>query len=426
MSLRKRVLLMVTILLALAVLATALALTWTARQALLQQMEADGMVIAQLLARSAAFAVQVPGDVEAAIGEQMVVEATIAAHLVAIAEQMGMSTEEINAHLEQITHDSTLDEFWITDESGHAYLTNVDVDFTFSADEAEQPQAYVFWDLLTGEKQIVEQEARVREIDQRTFKYVGVGGIDQPRIVQVGYNLSFLNELREQFGVTRLTQELVSGGDIIAIRVLDSNFLTLAYSAVPEVRENLGSDQHSKGLMLQAMNEKETVSDISEGILKVVAPVLNTQNEVIGVTMVLLPTDQVQATLRKQVQLTALVAGLVLGIGIVASVILAKREMDPVERISRAALDVEAGEFEPQSLAAIEDRQDELGKLAQTFTRMAVEVQAREKRLRQQVEALRIEIDEQKKEREVAEITESDYFVGLQEKAREIRRRRGS
>jgi adenylate cyclase len=41
------------------------------------------------------------------------------------------------------------------------------------------------------------------------------------------------------------------------------------------------------------------------------------------------------------------------------------------------------------------------------------------------VEALRIEIDEQKKEREVAEITESEYFVGLQEKAREIRRRRG-
>jgi adenylate cyclase len=425
MSLRNRILLMVTVLLVLAVLATALTLTWTARQALLQQMDADGKVIAQLLARSAAFAVQVPGDVEDAIGDQMVVEATIASHLVAIAEQMGMSADEINQHLEQITQDSTLDEFWITDERGHAYLTNVDVDFTFSADEAEQPQAYVFWDLLTGEKQVVEQEARVREIDQQTFKYVGVGGIDRARIVQVGYNLSFLNELREQFGVTRLTQELVSGGDIIAIRVLDSNFLTLAYSAVPEARENLGSDKHSRGLMLQAMNEKRTVSDVSEGILKVVAPVLNIQNEVIGVTMVLLPTDQVQATVQRQVRWTTLVASLALGIGVFASIFLAKREMEPVEKISRAALDVEAGEFEPQSLAAIGERQDDLGKLAQTFTRMAVEVQAREKRLRQQVEALRIEIDEQKKEREVAEITESEYFVGLQEKAREIRRRRG-
>jgi len=425
MSLRNRILLMVTILLVLAVMATALTLTWTARQALLQQMEADGMVIAQLLARSAAFAVQVPGDVEDAIGEQMAVEATIAAHLVAIADQAGLSQDQINEHLIQITQNTTLDEFWITDESGYAYLTNVDVDFTFSADEAEQPQAYVFWELLTGEKQVVEQEARVREIDQQTFKYVGVGGIDQARIVQVGYNLSFLNELREQFGVTRLTQELVSGGDIIAIRVMDNNFLTLAYSAVPEARENLGDDQHSRGLMLQAMNEKRTVSDVSDGILKVVAPVLNTQNEVIGVTMVLLPTDQVQATVQRQVQWTALVASLALGIGVLASIFLAKREMEPVERISRASLDVEAGEFEPQSLAAIGERQDDLGKLAQTFTRMAVEVQAREKRLRQQVEALRIEIDEHKKEQDVAEITESEYFVGLQEKAREIRRRRG-
>jgi hypothetical protein len=30
------------------------------------------------------------------------------------------------------------------------------------------------------------QEARKREIDDKVFKYVGVAGVDKPRIVQVG------------------------------------------------------------------------------------------------------------------------------------------------------------------------------------------------------------------------------------------------
>jgi sigma-B regulation protein RsbU (phosphoserine phosphatase) len=85
-TIRAKTLLMVTCLLAVAVLVTAGVLGWSSRRALLAETEAQGLVIARLLARSAAFGTQVMRDVEAAIGEQMVVEATIAAHLVAIAE----------------------------------------------------------------------------------------------------------------------------------------------------------------------------------------------------------------------------------------------------------------------------------------------------------------------------------------------------
>jgi hypothetical protein len=62
----------------------------------------------------------------------------------------------------------------------------MEVDFTFSPDPKKQPQAAAFWVLLTGEKQIVIQEARKREIDDRLFKYVDVAGIDKPRIIQIG------------------------------------------------------------------------------------------------------------------------------------------------------------------------------------------------------------------------------------------------
>jgi hypothetical protein len=40
--------------------------------------------------------------------------------------------------------------------------------------------------LIAGSKEVVIQNARRREIDDRVFKYVGVAGIDKPRIVQIG------------------------------------------------------------------------------------------------------------------------------------------------------------------------------------------------------------------------------------------------
>lgn len=51
----------------------------------------------------------------------------------------------------------------------------------------------------------------------------------------------------------------------------------------------------------------------------------------------------------------------------------------------------------------------------------AREVEARERRLKRQIEALRIEIDETRRQREVFAITESEYFNYLQENAQEMR-----
>ncbi|HEV8071482.1 MAG TPA: response regulator [Planctomycetaceae bacterium] len=142
--------------------------------------------------------------VEDAIGDQMVMQARIAAHLVAIAEQkrnQGMTPEEINQHLREIVNfakeQRNFDyEFWITDSAGHAYLRTQPNDFTFQAD---QPQAGEFLPLLAGRpdhRETYVQEARQREIDPAVYKYVGVSGADKSRIVQIGYRAdSLLDEL---------------------------------------------------------------------------------------------------------------------------------------------------------------------------------------------------------------------------------------
>ncbi|MFZ1463371.1 MAG: cyclic nucleotide-binding domain-containing protein [Anaerolineae bacterium] len=98
-----------------------------------------------------------------------------------------------------------------------------------------------------------------------------------------------------------------------------------------------------------------------------------------------------------------------------------------IGRMTAAAAALENNSYDPASITSIADlaeRYDPLGQLARAFQHMAEEVIARETSLRQQVQALIIEIDEAKKARQVAEITETDAFRRLQEKAGQWRRDR--
>ena len=97
--------------------------------------------------------------------------------------------------------------------------------------------------------------------------------------------------------------------------------------------------------------------------------------------------------------------------------------IEQVGHVTRAAAAVEAGAFELDSLNSVAQRDDSLGQLARVFQNMARQVYAREQSLRQQVQELRVEIDEVKKARQVAEITETEYFRDLRTKAQRLRQR---
>ncbi len=134
------------------------------------------------------------------LDDQMTGQARIAAHLVAAAEAAGHGPERVIETLSAVVSTTVLDECWITDGEGLAYITTVrnadgaPVPFRFSPDPAEQPQASAFHPLLSADPQsddVVAQGAQVREIDNEVFKYVGVAGVDRRRIVQVGNALAF-------------------------------------------------------------------------------------------------------------------------------------------------------------------------------------------------------------------------------------------
>ena len=95
--------------------------------------------------------------------------------------------------------------------------------------------------------------------------------------------------------------------------------------------------------------------------------------------------------------------------------------LEQVGCVVDAAAAVEAETFEPETLNGVAARDDALGQLARVFQRMAREVVDRERRLKAQVQQLRIEIDEARAARNVAEITDTDFFRNLQEKASKLR-----
>ena len=96
--------------------------------------------------------------------------------------------------------------------------------------------------------------------------------------------------------------------------------------------------------------------------------------------------------------------------------------LEQVSRVTGAAAALESGSVDLGSLASVAERTDALGILARRFMSMAREVEAREARLREEVRELRIEIDHTREARQVAEITDTDFFKDLRNRAGDLRK----
>lgn len=379
MKFTTRLILLVTVLTVGATLLTSALLSWTTRQAIISGAENSGERVARLLARSASLATSIPAEVEAVIAKQMVAQAAILAQFTEAAERAGFSSAEINRRLKRLTEETEIDEIWITDEKGHAYLrSETKQDFTFSNSPQAQPQAYAFHDLLSGKRSVVIQDARKRELDNLHFKYVGVSGIDKPRIVQVGHDARFLELLAMKIGLPRTVENLLAGGDINAVWVFDRKLDAIVGPG------SYGAEKPNDSEMAPV---REVLADgkirhvESSGSLSVIAPVQNDKQEVIGAALVRLPMGRVWAFVQKQVEISAAIAAAIAALGIMLSIGVARHQAAPLRDITRAAAAVETKKFDPALLAKVADRPDELGQLARVFTSMASQVAAREEYL---------------------------------------------
>jgi HAMP domain-containing protein len=97
----------------------------------------------------------------------------------------------------------------------------------------------------------------------------------------------------------------------------------------------------------------------------------------------------------------------------------------PLRRLTAATRRIAEGEYDIEVRSIVRTSfPDEMYELAESFAIMTEKVSARERSLTQEVRRLKVEIDHQKREEAVREITDNDAFMDLERRAAEMRRRR--
>lgn len=155
-------------------------------------------------------------------------------------------------------------------------------------------------------------------------------------------------------------------------------------------------------------------------------PLTNSSGEVVGIIGADISANWVFDVRNEVLKVTLMVFAILYPVMIATIFYISGRITRPLRQLIAAAETVEKGEpFRPESIADIQIYSDELGLMARVFSRMAVEVQAREAALKQQVKTLEIQIDQAKRNKQVEEITETDFFKDLQRKKELLRAKMG-
>lgn len=154
------------------------------------------------------------------------------------------------------------------------------------------------------------------------------------------------------------------------------------------------------------------------------APIYNSKGETVGavgVDMCAIDVILLQESIRRNVLIALAIslAALIVVVWIIATGI-----TRPVLALTRVADRIGGGDYEQDFTSLHSARiQDEVDKLASVFELMVGKVYTREKDLRARVQQLEIMIDQGKREREVQQIVDSDFFQDLRGKVDEMRNR---
>jgi methyl-accepting chemotaxis protein len=372
MSLRSRIALIAGVLVLASIAVTSLLQTWAARRAVLEEVRSSGNGLAEVLARSVALAAEVPRAVEGEIGEQMLTQARLLAEVVALAEQAGLGPEAITARLRGIATQGGV-ELLATDATGKVVIDTGDgaEGWTFSPDPVAQPQAHVFHKLLTGDLPGIVQESQRREIDERVYKYAGVGGVDGPRIVQVGMEATFFDRVDRNLGLRRLVHDLVAG-DVREVRILDERQTPIVSRRIDDAGivtdADMPVDAADAALITKAAVAAAPVGRFDTDAYVVTAPVRRSDGAPAGAVLVRISIAASRGALAWQAAAAA-ASGLLVGLpGVLGALWLARSIADPVRRSMMVAESIAAGDL---TVPVPAGGGDELGRLLAAFEGMS-------------------------------------------------------
>lgn len=264
--------------------------------------------------------------------------------------------------LKELSKRSGLDEFWITDTTGNTQLTNVapQVNFHFGSDP--KGQAYEFMDLIHGKQNQITQAAQVRTIDSKVYKFVGVTGWKEPRIIQVGRDGKMLTDLEAKIGTSSIIHSIKNSlGDQILLSAIVSKEGKALISSNEQFKEIPSS---LSPYFTEAMknNHVQYMADEYNGTKATyyVTPLSN------GQMMLIVMTNHVLSTIQK-VSILAVLAGLIATF--ISTSMIISRRIQPLQDMQNSLLSIAENEGDLTQRLNIQTN-DEIGNLARAFNSM--------------------------------------------------------
>lgn len=176
-------------------------------------------------------------------------------------------------------------------------LTNAGQDITFDFGADPEAQAYEFMSLLENDATTaVTQSAQERTLDQQVFKYVGVGGWNDPAIIQVGREGSALTELEHQVGIIPMVCDLQQSlPDNVLFTAILSDTGSISYSSDAEYANHetfnsflsnaAGTDERTMETTIHGERATLHYGKLSNGQAFVVALSGNVLTQILSITV---------------------------------------------------------------------------------------------------------------------------------------------
>jgi len=388
MRLRARLVLMVGASVSLGILIIAAVLSVLTWRGILAQAEAEGLVIARLLAQGVGVSEQVVAEVGTLLDQEMLAQAVLTSHLADVAATARISDEALSRRLMEIAARSAIDEIWVAGADGRLRAGSADdIDPRDDLAEATGLPLAGLRPLLDGQAFAVPLGVGRRTLGGVPIHHVGARATGGPGAVLVGRDQRYIERLNQTLGVPRLLDTLLRDDAVEAVWVFDAKG--------EAVDRRLSSRQQAAHpdltaseaiLMRSALTGRNSTAILSNAVITVAAAMPDAYGMPAGVALVRLSSAPLEALIRDYARIGGSAAVLVLLAGIGASVMMGRRIAAPMVRIAGAAAAVDDRSYVVGSLGAIARRRDELGHLARTFETMAHDVLTREEALERQVQ----------------------------------------
>lgn len=407
MTVRRRLMLLVMLLISLSVLSAAVLFAGISWRGMAAQARQDGELLARLLAQTVSVAQQAPMTVDEIAGRGMSGQAALVAQLVQTARRFSMPTQELDRSLRAVAAAAELGEVWVTDREGRPLFSSLDdIDARIGSDDP------LLRDKLFDGLRDGHEDRRIvgplrREADGKELIIGAVRLDSDPQTGEVGgmaavaQDAARIGQASARIGLPRLLSVVAAGGGIDALWVTDGAGAMLARTVLPGAADN-DEDFEEKALTRRVADTSRAYALLTVGPFDILrgrhgrvlaaAPVLDHDGLPSGVAALSLPADHLENTFRT---MAAFGGGLTLALltaGMAATWLVALLISRPIAHVTQAAAEMEALRFVPESLDHTGRRSDELGRLARVFQSMAREVMAREEHLEGLVRARTAEL----------------------------------